>query len=382
MRDVTWGTVCMNAQRLCIALLIIACSTPAGAADRLVIYPAVQPGGVVLSVASSTDSEAIAPLLEDYLQDKPTVGIRYHELKAEQIYVDVVAGRLRADTPDLLISSAMDLQTKLVNDGYALPHPIAKDVANAMPAWARWRSEIYGFSYEPIVLVYNTRLLKADQVPRTHKALLDMLLDPAQPLQGRIGTYDPAASSFGYLLATQDARLGDLSRALITALGINHAVLANETRALLDQMAIGRLALGYNLLGSYAFARIAQGAPLAIMPFDDYTLGITRTVLIPKTATHPGEAARFVDYLLSPRGQRVLIERTGFLPIRNDIPLPSIAKAYKAEHGTKMRPIPLGPGLLVYRDRWKEQDFMKDWRQAFENGPAPRPPEPSPTNVR
>ncbi|WP_266156980.1 ABC transporter substrate-binding protein [Dyella silvatica] len=139
-------------------------------------------------------------------------------------------------------------------------------------------------------------------------------------------------------------------------------------------MESGELLIGYNLLGSYVHARIARGAPLAMVLLEDYTLVITRTVLIPKTAAHPGEAAHFVDYLLSIRGQSVLAREGGILPIRKDLPRPALDFALDSSASGPMRPIRLGPGLLVYLDRWKRRNFIEDWKSALgESSASPLP---------
>jgi iron(III) transport system substrate-binding protein len=42
---------------------------------------------------------------------------------------------------------------------------------------------------------------------------------------------------------------------------------------------------------------------------------VLRTAVIPRTGPHPEEARRFLDYLLSPRGQRVLSREARLMPI-------------------------------------------------------------------
>ncbi|WP_266156981.1 ABC transporter substrate-binding protein [Dyella silvatica] len=162
-----------------------------------------------MNIYSSTNTDRFAGLIEDYIKLNPSTTIRYQEYDSQKLYADFLAGRMATNSPDLLISSAMDLQTKLVNDGYAQTH--VTDQSKALPGWAQWRKQIFGFSYEPIVLVYDTRRLPAAQVPHTHKALLNMLLDPSEPLKGKIGTYDAITSGLGYLLATQDSRMGNMA---------------------------------------------------------------------------------------------------------------------------------------------------------------------------
>ncbi|MGF6709109.1 iron(III) transport system substrate-binding protein [Luteibacter sp. W1I16] len=343
-----------------LALFLLLVIGPLHAAkDHVSVYPARRPGGVTLDILGSTDTGVFDALIEDYRTLHPSTAIRYRERGAQELYTEYLAAQATNTSPDLVISSAMDLQSKLVNDGHALAYESPEAVA--IPAWAQWRHEIYGFSYEPVVMVYNTRLMRSDQAPASHKALLAMLLDPSSPLLGRIGIYDARSSSVGYFLATQDARVGQMAAALSTALGHSAAHTDDGTTALLDRIERGELTLGYNLLGSYAQVRIEHGAPLAIVQPQDYTLAISRTVLISKTARQPREAAHFVDYLLSRRGQAVLAQHSGILPIRIDIPSP----AGSLERLGPTRPIPLGPELLVYLDQMKRAAFLKDWDDAM-----------------
>jgi len=150
--------------------------------------------------------------------------------------------------------------------------------------------------------------------------------------------------------------LGSIAGALLAALGANQVALEERTGTLLDRVSRGELLLAYNVLGSYVQARIDAGAPLGLVQPQDYTLVALRTAVIPKTAPHAPEARRFLDYLLSPRGQQVLSRQAHLMPI---LPV-------AGERGTSaqppFRPIPLGPGLLVYLDKLKRRQFLEAWR--------------------
>ncbi|WP_295854468.1 ABC transporter substrate-binding protein [uncultured Xylophilus sp.] len=318
-----------------------------------------------LSIAGATDLPAFAPVLRDYQRLHPAVAIRYEEFSTQGLYRRF-AGAPPPERPaptgevDLLVSSSMDLQVRLVNGGHAQPH--ASPATAALPAWARWRDEVFGFSYEPMVIACDTRRFGPGRLlgpaPATRQALLALLRDPARPLAGRVGTYDLASSGIGYLAATQDARIDGSAGALLAALADNRALRAPHAAVLLDALEQGGLALAYNVPGAYVQARIDAGAPLVMVLPQDYTLVIARTAVIPRTAPHPEEAKRFLDYLLSPRGQGVLANESRILPIRTDVP--------GVRHPTgALRPIPLGPGLLVYQDRLKRARFLEAW-----NAPA------------
>lgn len=331
----------------------------------VVLLPALRPAAdgapaPALVVAGSTDLPVFAPVLRDYQRLHPEVAIRYEEFSTRALYQEAAAGQpphapSPVGTADLLVSSSMDLQARLANDGHAQPH--RSDATDTLPAWARWRDEVFGFSYEPMVIAYDTRRFTSATAPATHRQLLDLLRDPARPLQGRIGTYDLQASGIGYLAATQDARIDGNAGALLAALADNRAVRAEHASALLDRIAAGTLALAYNVPGSYVQGRIAAGAPVGMVLPRDYTLVIARTALVPRTAPHPAEARRFLDYLLSPRGQTVLARESRILPIRTDVE--------RAAHPSgALRPIPLGPGLLVYQDQRKRARFLEAWSAA------------------
>ena len=326
-------------------------ATAAGLRNPLVL-PATGAATGSLSIIGSTDLPVFAPVLRAWQALHPGVAIRYEEFSTQDLY-------RRAAQPgagggaDLLVSSSMDLQVQLVNDGYAQPHR-SGHVA-ALPAWARWRDEIFGFSYEPLVIAYDSRRFTAATVPDNRRELLQMLRAPARPLDRRVGSYDLAASGIGYLAATQDARYDSNAGALLAALADNHAVWVQHAGTLLDGIERGSIALAYNMPGSYVQGRIAAGAPVGMVLPRDYTLVVTRTALIPRDAPHPSEARRFLDFLLSPAGQSVLAQEARILPIRPDV-------ERSAHPVGALRPIPLGPGLLVYQDQRKRQRFLESWR--------------------
>ena len=198
------------------ALLLASASLAAEtSADGLSLGPADSRNVLVLHASNSV--QVFRGVLEDFSQLNPGVRLEYTELSTQALYAEVVSRAAQAPGekagPDLVISSAMDLQTKLVNDGHAQPH-VSPDT-RALPAWANWRDEVFSIGTDPIVMVYDTRKLDAARAPRTRRELLALLQAPDQPLAGRISTYDVEGSGIGYLAATQDARLDSLAEMCI-----------------------------------------------------------------------------------------------------------------------------------------------------------------------
>jgi iron(III) transport system substrate-binding protein len=355
--------------RLVFSLAALAPHITASAAPGTVQrFPALSNGAAPaerLTIYGTTDMEVFAPIIRDYQHLHPATEVVYVDFIAQDLTARFLAASGRGEGPDLLISSGMDLQTKLVNDGHAQPHRSA--LTAALPAWAHWRHEITAISYEPVVIAYNPRLLPAAQVPRTRRQLLELLREPEAPLAGRVGIYDAARSSVGYLLATQDSETGSMAGALMSALGDNQVHRENRSGVLLDRVANGELALAYNALSSYARLRIAAGKSLAIVQPEDYTLVLLRTALIPRHAPNPAQAHRFLDFLLSPQGQQALAGHAHVEPV-----ISANATAPQGrESGRRqpLRPIRLGPGLLVYLDALKRRQFLDAWRSSVEQLP-------------
>lgn len=326
----------------------------------VVDYPASGGQQGRLTIYSTTDQAIFEPVVRDFQQINPRIAVRYEELDAAPLYEryqdETSAGQPNAD---LLLSTAMDLQVRLVNNGQAMPHRSSS--SQALPAWARWRDEAFGFTFEPAVMVLNRRAFEGRAMPRSRPELLDLLRRDTG-WQGRIGTYDIARSSVGYLLASQDARLSSEYGALVEAFVEAKVHVYDNTATLLDRLESGELAIGYNLLGSYAQLRVEHGADLEIVFPQDYTLAVSRTAVIPRNAPQPELAHAFLEYLLSLRGQEVLARRSGLSAVRHEVQGPYGRIGIGESQVGPLRPIALGPGLLVYLDQQKRQRLLAAWR--------------------
>lgn len=344
--------------RVCIAgiLVLMADASCARAAD----YPAVGSRASTLTIYSTTDTTVFEPMVRDFQQLNPSVAIRYEELDSSELYdrflQDVARGEPKAD---LLLSVSMDLQVKLVNDGYAAVH--VSDNSRALPSWARWRDQAFGVTFEPAVMVFNLDAFAGRVLPQTRSELVKLLRREPEVWRKRVGTYNIANSSVGYLLASQDARQSSKAAVLVEAMRDVEMSMENNTRTLLDRLEQGELAIGYNLLGSYAQQRVGAGAPLAIVYPRDYTLVVTRTAVLPTTAPNPAVAHRLLEYLVSIRGQRTLAEGGSLPAIRSEVPGRHTQLGIIDATVGPLRPVVLGPGLLVYLDGQKKRRFLDTW---------------------
>ena len=266
----------------------------------------------VVEVWSATDAEAMKGVLDAFAARNPGIDIRYTEFNTSELHAATLAvararqagGAVRAGegAPDVVISPAMDLQVDLVNHGYARPI----DVERAEPGWASWRGELFGFTAEPVAMVYNAAAFEGRELPQSRSELAGMIRDDPAFFDGRVGTYDITVSGVGYMFATQDAVHGYQSTRLVETLGRAGARTYCCSGAMIEQVASGDLVLAYNVIGSYAEAAAAADPRVALHFFSDYTLVFARSAFVPDWSEVPEAAARFVAYLVSPEGQAAI----------------------------------------------------------------------------
>ena len=301
--------------------------------------------GPELHILSTTDTVTFRPLIEAFQRDNPAVSLRYTVASSQQVF----SALYDEDLPfDLVISSAMDLQMKLANDGFAAPHPAAR--LDGLPDWAHWRNEVFAFTREPAVLVVSQAAFTNRSLPRNRAELIAIMREDPDLFRGRIGTYDTRVSGLGYLFATQDSRNSESYWQLTEVMGRLDPHLYCCSGEMISDVASGDLVLAYNVLGSYAAARVRNTPGLEIVELDDYVSVMLRTALIPKTAQNPTAGAAMIDFLLTETSAELLAE-AGLPPVVS----PNVA------NDDTLRPIRLGPGLLVFLDRMRRETFLRSW---------------------
>lgn len=309
-----------------------------------------------LLIRGATDIGFIAPALEAFVARWPEIQVTIEAWNSNDLYRAATAAcRGEAPAADLLISSSVDQQVKLVNDGCAEPH--RSPATAGLPPEASWRDEIFGVTSEPAVIVYNRRLVPPDQVPRSRFDLLDTLRRHPDRYAGRVATYDIEDSGVGYLFAFVDSQQATTFGSLLEAFGRIGAVATCCTVEIVDGVARGDYLVAYNMLGSYALARAAEDPDLAVVAPDDYTLVLSRAALIPKGASNPAAAGVLIDFLVSDEGRSAMASTHLTVDVGGPDGLGSSE--------TVLRPIPLSPVLLLGLDGHKRSQLLDSWRSTF-----------------
>jgi iron(III) transport system substrate-binding protein len=321
-------------------------TAPARREARLVIY-------------STTDDVEAAELLSAFRHAYPYIQVDYQSLTAREVYSrfrsEMDAGKPGAD---LVISSAMDLQIKLVNDRYAQAYDTPE--RRALPEWAVWKNQAFAISAEPIVFGYNPALLPAGEAPKSHDELASFLRrEPS--LAGRIGSYDLKGSPTGYLYLTQDVQTDRDAWELIGAIGRAQPKLYVSSKTMISDVSAGKLTLAYNVIGSYAFERAATDPNFKVIVPRDYVLMMSRVALISARAPHPASAKLFLNFLLSKQGQ-ALLAKHHMTPVRRGME----DRAPELDR-TNVRAVKVGPGLMAGIDTMTFARFTKRWAELVQS---------------
>lgn len=297
-----------------------------------------------LRIISSTDTDLFAPLIEAFVFQNPDIAIEYLVTGTADI------DRRFRNTPDafdIAISSAMDLQFKLTNDGYALE---LEGVSH--PAWAQWRQSLFAFTSEPAAIVISRAVFEGLPIPGSRQELIEALRARPEVFRGRIGTYDVRHSGLGYLFATQDARASETFWRLMEVMGGLDARLYCCSGEMIDDLTNGTIAVAYNVLGSYAEARAESHDNLEIVLPSDFPTTMMRTALVSRESDESVPAQRFIQFILTYQSSPT--DAAQALPPLRD-----------RENGTERASIALEPTLMTFLDTLKRTKFLSEWENAL-----------------
>jgi len=330
------------------------------AANELIVYRAPAVRSSMLLIHGTADVSTMGPVIQGFQREFPDIEVHYRLYQTVPLYQDAVNRSDDKPAADLLVSSAMDLQVKLVNDGFVRPAVIT---AHGLPDWAIWRDEIFGFSLEPAVIVYNTDVLQPDEVPRSHQDLVRLLERSPDRFRGKVATYDIGMSGVGYMFATTESMLSANFWRLAHALGAVKAKLFCCTEDMIASLISGDTYIAYDVLGSYALQHIRSQSNLRIVLPEDYVVAASRTIVIPRKAAHPALAEKFVNYVLSEPGQAIVGEAFGLSAMGMGSDREQMRARYVVDKPGVLSVPTLGLSALTYLDAIKREQFVRAWQQ-------------------
>lgn len=161
----------------------------------------------------------------------------------------------------------------------------------------------------PLNIVYNTKLITGDMIPKSWK-------DLENPKYKNKLIQANAAAAATALGLTQGV-VRTLGWSFYDAMKANNVQTVSTTN-FSDQLLSGERPIGLGTISTIA-AQIARGDPLGAVFPSDGTFGTPAQVVVTARAAHPAAAAVFANWILSPAGQQEFVNDGSASPF--DFPL-------------------------------------------------------------
>jgi iron(III) transport system substrate-binding protein len=221
------------------------------------------------------------------------------EYQAKRYEVDVVSGS----------SAATILLRAGVMQRFYSP-PIAEYPAELKDANGFWGSTNVYF----MTLGYNTKMVKASELPKTYEDLLDPRWKGQMMWSTSRGSGAP--QFIGNILLTKGEEAG---KAYLQKLKQqNIAKSTASARQILDLVIAGEYPMAIQIFNHHAYISKKAGAPVDWQPLEPVTATIN-SIGLAKNAPHPHASMLFLDFVLSKKGQKVF-QAANYLPAHPDIP--------------------------------------------------------------
>ncbi len=352
---------------LATASLAALAQVPAGyPADYSKTIAAAKKEGKVV-IYSALDTKAAQPLVKDFSALYPDIKVEYNDMNSTEIYnrfiAEVASGQGSAD---VVWSSAMDLQVKLVDEGNAATY--VSPETPKLPKWAVYKNQAWGTTYEPTIFIYNKRLVTGAEIPTDHASFVKILNANVEKFKGKVTAFDIEKSGVGFMFVVQDQKYFSGMKDLVKAFGATNYKIYSSTGNMLEKVSSGEHLLGYNIIGSYAMVRAKKDPNLGFVVPKDYTLVLSRVMFISKAAKNPEAAKVWTDYILSQRGQKLIGSDVELFSMRDDVDAEYTAGKLNKELGDKVKPIPVAHEITEFLDQKKRLEFINNWKTMLGSG--------------
>lgn len=211
-----------------------------------VVDAGIKEGKVV--IYSTTDTKAAGPLIKGFEAQYPGIKVEYNDMNSTELYNRYISEQAAGGgSGDVVWSSSMDTALKLATD-YAEEY--ASPERDKLPKWAVWQQKAYGTTYEPVVFIYNKRLIPQGEVPDSHTALAKLIAGQADKFKGKVTTYDIEKSGLGFMLAVQDSKADASYFDDLAGIAKGGLTVQSSTGTMMERVSSGENLIGYNILGS------------------------------------------------------------------------------------------------------------------------------------
>ncbi len=282
-----------------------------GADREKVLLEGARKEGKITLYSGLTINQALRPLAEGFHKKYPGVKIEFWRGSSRKVVQKVLAEiRSRNLVADVLEGSGLaesmvkaKAVAKFTTPGLAAIDPAFHDKESQ---WVPSRFSYFG-------MAYNTKLIPPGTQPKTYADLLD------PKWKGKIAWRIGSETGAELLVTVLRKSMGDAKAdAYFKALkGQGIIGFSGSARTLVNRVVEGEYPIAVNIFMHHATISQKKGAPVAAQPLEPVP-SVNGTLMIPKGVKHPYGAMLFVDYYLSPEGQKVL-RKARYFPVRKDV---------------------------------------------------------------
>ncbi|MEH3148560.1 MAG: substrate-binding domain-containing protein [Methylobacterium frigidaeris] len=336
--------------------------TPAGyPADyaKLIETSKSEQGVLVYSVMAAFNWK---PVIEGFAKKYPWIKVETLDMSSElwdRYNTEKASG---ARTADLIASFGVDRWNEFIAKGEAVPHASPEEAH--LPAWARLSPGVYGLSADPVLIVWNKRLVPEGTKLDSMAAVAKFAEANAQKVKGRLTTYDSGSgtvnASFNWLWSTMHPDAWTTLQALAPATKFERS-----GGSMLEKVTSGEYTAAYLTSAITVYTKINEPARKAILDWSYVKDGqpmFVRAMAVAKGGRNPASARLLMDHILSKDGQ-IAFAKGGLTPVRDDIaageiPYGTIAQVAEAVGGAdKLRFMPYDEASVAsitgFVERWK-----------------------------
>jgi iron(III) transport system substrate-binding protein len=221
-----------------------------------------------------------------------------------KIQTEARAGAFRADVIEIPGILGQVLKQDGLLEKYISPESKAYPASMKDPD-GTWTS----FFINTHVTVYNTKLVKKQEVPKTFEDFID------PRWKGKIALRDNDFDNFGMMLKVMGREKGLNFMRRLAAQGVD---LRSSFTAAVQGISAGEIPIGMNLYGTHTEEFKKKDAPVDWAPME-FVLASLEPLGVGARAPNPNAARLFVDFLLSKEAQTMMRERSR-IPSRPDVP--------------------------------------------------------------
>jgi len=164
-----------------------------------------------------------------------------------------------------------------------------------------------------VIIAYNTDLLKKEETPKNWEDLLK------EKYRDSMVSASPLYSGTNLVWLYTMVKLHGWD--FLEKLSENGLTIVSSNKTVSQELANGSYKVAIVL--DYMIRSLkAKGSPVDLIYPEKNNVLIWSPIGIIATTKHPKEAKKFVDFVLSKEGQKVLVEKGSLIPVRPDVDMP------------------------------------------------------------